>query len=460
MYHGTLKQDSRVPDSKLTTLFRWVLPLLVAAVLALSLLPAVNRLIPRSETPSPDQMAKLIEVQRLIREKYVEPVQEAELFDGALRGMVGTLDRECQYFNPSDLDDFEADIRGEFGGLGMVLSKDGAFIRVVTPLEGTPAFVAGILAGDEILEIDGKSTEKMTVTEAMRLIRGEVATEVVLMVRHAGEEPKRLKLKRALVKLKAVKNAHFADRTLKIGYVRITAFQEDMVELFDKEITGLMAQGMCALVVDVRFNGGGLLAEALELCDRFLVDGLLLTMLGREEKDNRTYEAKPEGTLPPFPLAVLVNGGSASASEIFAGAIKDRGRGLIVGERTYGKGSVQQTYTIPQDDSGVKLTIARYYTPSGRRIDRPHRPPVSYNEDAGRDSPETNTEEWGIVPDFEVRMSRKEMQYLQKTWADAEIVRPPGSIPNSGQPGEDGINFAKDTQLEKAVAELRLRLAK
>lgn len=445
-----------MPKAKLTTFFLWGLPLVLAAVLALSLLPSVNRLIPRSTAADPAEIAKLLEVQRLIREKYVEPVPQERLFDGALRGMVGTLDQECQYFTPSELKDFEADVRGEFGGLGMVLAKEDAFIKVVTPLEGTPAFVAGILAGDRILEINGQSTEKMSVTEAMRLIRGEVGTEVTLTISRAGEEPKRLKLQRARIKLQTVKDAHFVDEVSKIAYLRVTAFQEDMVKSFDDNIARLMAQGMRALVVDVRFNHGGLLTEALELCDRFLADGLMLMTRGRERKDDRVYEAKPEATLPPFPLAVLVNGGSASAAEIFAGAMKDRGRGFIVGERTYGKGSVQQTFTLPQDKSGVKLTIARYYTPSGRRITRPHRPAGGYGDEDNLPSEETDADEWGILPDFEVPMSPKEKEALQKAWAEAEILRGTGAstdAPPSRRNGESAKVI--DPQLDKAVEELR-----
>ncbi|MDQ7780721.1 MAG: S41 family peptidase [Planctomycetota bacterium] len=450
-----------VEAAKTRLFLLWILPFTLAAVMALSLLPSVRQFVGLDERPPVDNLRKMLDVRDRIREMYIEPVDDDRVFNGAFNGMVGALDRECQYFSASELEDFEVDIRGEFGGLGMVLTKEDAFIKVVTPIEGTPAFEAGILAEDEILEIDGRSTEKMSVTEAMRLIRGEPGTEVVLVIRHPGEGPRRITMQRALIKLKTVKGVRFVDEELKIAYLRITSFQEDMVKSFDESVKSLLAQGMKALIVDVRFNGGGLLNEATKLCDRFLSGGLIVEVKGRAKGVSKRHEATSGGTLPGFPLAVLVNGGSASASEIFAGAMKDRGRGIVVGQKTYGKGSVQQTFTFAEDRSGVKLTIARYFTPSGRRIDRPSRPAFEFDEDeAAPDSQDSG--EWGIEPDFVVPMTRKGMQELQKAWSDEEIIRAPGTDDGSKPPEVNDSDEKKsaDPQLDKAAEELRNLLQK
>jgi carboxyl-terminal processing protease len=367
-----------------------------------------------------------------INSRYFPGVSTATVLDGALEGMTAKLDPYCEYFTAQEFKEFrENNLDGKFGGVGIVVGRDGTtgFLLVETPIEDTPAFSADILPGDQIREVDGKSIKGQPLQDVVRKIKGLPDTQVTLTMARKGRDPFKVTLTRKIIVLKTVKAKMLPDS---IGYIRITEFSKIMA-VFDAEVKKLQEQGMKGLVIDLRFNPGGLLDECVELADRFLDDGVIVTTKGRTDDDKRELLAKKDDTLPPFPLVVLVNGASASASEIFAGAMKDRARGTIVGERTFGKGSVQTPYPLP-DGSHLKITTARYYTPSGVCVHR-----------------EEGKKDYGVAPDYTVEMSQEEYGKLMKKWNDERVVK--GEKPA----GPEGF---KDFQLEAGLEVLRAKIEK
>ncbi len=344
--------------------------------------------------------------------------------------MTAKLDPFCEYFTAQEYKEFHDNhLVGQFGGVGIIVGRDGntGYLTVETPIEGTPAFAADILPGDQIREVDGKSIKGQLLQDVVRRIKGDPDTQVTLTIVRKGRDPFKVTLTRKKIELQTVKARMLPES---IGYIRITDFSLIM-DKFDAEVKKLLDQGMKGLVIDLRFNPGGLLDECVSLADRFLDDGLIVTTKGRTEADKKEFFAKTGDTLPPIPLVVLVNGASASASEIFAGAMKDRKRGSIVGERTFGKGSVQTPYPLP-DGSHFKITTARYYTPNGICVHR-----------------EEGKKDYGVAPDFTVEMSQEEYAKLMKKWNDERIVK------SEKPPDPDGF---KDFQLEAGLEVLRAKI--
>jgi carboxyl-terminal processing protease len=375
-------------------------------------------------------LAKIRAALDRINTHYYPGISTDTVIDGALEGMTAKLDPYCEYFTAQEFKEFrETNLEGKFGGVGIKVGVDRTtgYLLVETPIEDTPAFAADILPGDLIREVDGKSVKGQSLSEVVRKIKGPVDTKVTLTLSRKGKDPFRITLTRKEIKLQTVKAKMLPDQ---IGYIRITEFSK-LMATFDEQVAKLQDQGMKGLIVDLRFNPGGLLDECVELADRFLDDGLIVTTRGRTDEDKRELTAKKGDTLPPIPLVVLVNGGSASASEIFSGAMKDRGRGVIVGERTFGKGSVQTPYPLP-GGAHLKITTARYYTPSGVCVHR---------EDGKKD--------YGITPDYTVEMSQEEYGKLMKKWNDEGILK--GAKP----PEPDGF---RDFQLEAGVEVLRAKI--
>ena len=367
-----------------------------------------------------------------INSRYYPGVETNTVLDGALEGMTSKLDPYCEYFTKPEFKEFkENNMDGKFGGVGIVVGLDRAtgYLMVETPIEDTPAFAADILPGDQIREVDGKTTKGQALTEVVRRIKGLPDTEVTLTMVRKGREPFKVTLVRKIIVLRTVKARMLPGN---LGYVRITEFSKIM-ETFDAEVKKLLDAGAKGLILDLRFNPGGLLDECVELADRFLEDGVIVTTKGRTDDDKRELTAKKDGTLPPVPLVVLVNGASASASEIFAGAMKDRGRGAIVGERTFGKGSVQTPYGLP-DGSHLKITTARYYTPSGRSVHR-----------------EEGKTEWGVAPDVVIEMSQDEYAKLMKTWSDERVSKGEKPAPPEG---------FRDYQLDAGIEVLKAKIDK
>jgi carboxyl-terminal processing protease len=367
-----------------------------------------------------------------INSRYYPGVAPATVLDGALEGMTAKLDPYCQYFTAQEFKEFrENNLDGKFGGVGIVVGRDTTtgYLMVETPVEDTPAFAADIMPGDQIREVDGKTTKGQQLEEIVRRIKGMPDTQVTLTIFRKGRDPFKVTLTRKIIELKTVKARMLPDH---IGYIRITEFSKIM-KVFDAEVKKLIDAGAKGLILDLRFNPGGLLEECVELADRFLEDGVIVTTKGRTDDDLREMKAKSDGTLPPIPLVVLINGASASASEVFTGAMKDRARATIVGERSFGKGSVQTPYPLP-DGSHLKITTARYYTPNGTSVHR-----------------EEGKKEWGILPDYVVEMSQDEYGKLMKTWSDERVVK--GEKPV----GPEGF---KDFQLEAGVEVLKAKVEK
>ena len=325
----------------------------------------------RGEGNSPyEEMQILARAIQLIRQDYVDEskVSYKDLTYSALRGMLADLDPHSQFMEPSDFKSMQEDTKSEFGGLGVVVAQKNGILTIVNPMEDSPGFEAGLLPGDQILKINGQSTDKLTIPETVDKLRGEVGEKITLTVnRPSTKEVKDYVLTRAIIKVPSVKDAQIlpARRTddPRIGYVRITQFNEPTAAELAKALDKLEKQGMDALVLDLRYNPGGLLGSAVDVCGEFLPpDTRVVSTEGRTP--SREYRTASR-TAPQrkYPMVVLVNYASASGSEIVAGALKDLRRALLVGETTFGKGSVQSVISLP-DGSAVRLTTAKYYTPA------------------------------------------------------------------------------------------------
>ncbi len=310
------------------------------------------------------------EIFNLLRTEYYdeEKVKPENLISGAIKGMIERLDDpHTSYLKKDVFNELQTDTKGEFGGLGIVIGERDNWITVIAPIDDTPAARAGIQAGDRIVEIDGKSTEGLTTMDAVKLLRGLVGTSVTITIKRKNEDrPLQFTIVRGIIKLETVKSTVIDER---IGYIRISQFSETTSQAMAEHLKGLVGRGIDSMIVDLRNNPGGLLSSVIEISDMFLKKGVIVSTKGRNKSQNQVFTAKPDISVPNLPLIVLINEGSASASEIFAGAIRDNRRGILVGEKTFGKGSVQTVRELPNGD-GIRITTALYYTPSGTSIDR------------------------------------------------------------------------------------------
>ncbi|MCW5752613.1 MAG: S41 family peptidase [Alphaproteobacteria bacterium] len=302
-----------------------------------------------------------------IRSDYVDPVKEPELIESAINGMLTSLDPHSSYLSPKNYKDMQVQTRGEFGGLGIEVTMENGLVKVVAPIDDTPAQRAGIRAGDLIEQIDAQQIQGMTLQEAVEKMRGPVNSQIRLIVRRPGQEqPLEMTLTRAIIKVQSVRGR----REGTIGYIRITTFNEQTESGLRREVEKLKSEigpNIQGMVLDLRNNPGGLLDQAIAVSDAFLNQGEIVSTRGKRSDDGQRYNAKRGDLLDGKPLVVLVNGGSASASEIVAGALQDHRRAVILGTKSFGKGSVQTI--IPLGNQGaLRLTTARYYTPSGRSI--------------------------------------------------------------------------------------------
>ncbi len=306
------------------------------------------------------------EILSLIESSYVEPVESKALVEGAIRGMVKALDPHTSYLPPEAFREMKVETSGKFGGLGIEISIRDGVLTVISPIEDTPAFKAGIQAGDKIIKIEGNSTLDMTLTDAVSHMRGEIGTAVNITIFREGlEKPLDVRIVRDIIKVQNIKKKIYNND---IGYIRIRSFSKSTSADLDKALAALEVKGVRKLILDVRNNPGGLLNQAVEVSDRFLdEENLIVYTKGRSEDQNMRFTTHDRDRRASHPMIVLVNGGSASASEIVAGALQDLGRAVIVGTPTFGKGSVQTIIPL-SDGSALRLTTARYYTPSGRVI--------------------------------------------------------------------------------------------
>jgi carboxyl-terminal processing protease len=323
-----------------------------------------------------EQIAVFAKAIQLLRQDYVDGNKTSyhDLIYAAMKGMLASLDPHSQFLEPEDFRDMQDDTRSRFNGLGIEVSSKNGVLTVVAPMEDTPAAKAGILPGDQILKINGTPTEKMELQQAVNLLRGKPGQKAMLTVlRPSTREVKDYVLERAEVKVQSVKSVHLIDHDLagafKIGYVRVVQFNEPTAEDLAKALDELQKQGMQALVLDLRNNPGGLLNSAVDVCAQFLPPNTtVVSTQGRVASQEREYATSAAAKeRPKFPLAVLVNEGSASGAEIVSGALKDLKRAIVVGETTFGKGSVQNVMQLP-DGSALRFTTAKYYTPSKQVI--------------------------------------------------------------------------------------------
>ncbi len=307
------------------------------------------------------------EVFDMVKKNYVDEVDSATLIRGAINGMIRTLDPHSSFMTPDLYKELEVETQGQFGGIGIEITILKEVLTVVSPIEDTPAFNAGVKSGDQIIKIDGKSTKDITVMEAVKKLRGPKDTKVTITImRENMSKPKDIVLTRAIIQIKSVKSKIFED---KIGYIRIASFHERTADDLRKalrEISGKL-QPIKGLVLDLRNDPGGLLIQAIEVSDMFLKSGIIVSTRGRTKTMETKAMARDNGDEITCPIVVLVNEGTASAAEIVAGALQDNGRALIIGTQTFGKASVQTVIAL-EDGSALKLTTARYYTPKGRSI--------------------------------------------------------------------------------------------
>jgi carboxyl-terminal processing protease len=355
-----------------------------------------------------------------VERNYVQQIDRRELIEAAIRGVTAKLDPYSSYIGPGEIEQFRSTVESEFGGIGIQITLDQGELKILSPLYGTPAYKAGLLAGDRIVEIDGKSTDNLSLDEATELLKGEEGTSLSLTVIHPDSLSKeKITVTRQLIHVETAlgdrrKNDDtwdfMLDPKLRIGYIRLTAFSRDAAGELYRALQQLQAQQMRGLILDLRFNPGGLLNAAIEVSDFFLAEGQIVSTKGRSIPE-RSWEAHKTGTFEGFPIVILVNRFSASASEIVAACLQDHKRAVVMGERTWGKGSVQSVIELEDGKSALKLTTASYIRPSGKNI---HRFPDSKEED-----------EWGVMPDqgFELKLSDKEMVQLLQDRRQRDILQ-------------------------------------
>jgi carboxyl-terminal processing protease len=344
--------------------------LTLALLLAVTASGLRNRIFAGDTEKTFENMRLFNEIFNLLRTEYYDEtkVTSDKLTHGAIEGMVRSLDDPHTAYMEKDLfNELQTDTKGEFGGLGIVIGVRDDWITIISPIDDTPAAMVGVKAGDRIVEIDGKSTEGYSTEEAVKLLRGRVGTSVTITIeRESAADRVKFTIVRGLIKLETVKSSMIESH---IGYIRISQFSEPTAEVLKKQLDSLRSKGMDSLIVDLRNNPGGLLSSAIEISDMFIDRGTIVSTKGRNKSQNQVFTSHGKSLVPDLPLIVLVNEGSASASEIFAGAIKDNKRGVLVGMKTFGKGSVQSVKGLP-DGSGIRITTALYYTPSGVSIDK------------------------------------------------------------------------------------------
>ncbi len=321
----------------------------------------------------------------LLQKEYVEETNSKDLVNGAIKGMLETLDPHSAFMPPQMYKEMQEETKGRFEGLGLEITVKDGVLTVVSPIEDTPAFKAGILAGDQILKIEGELTKSLTLFDSVKRLRGPKGTKVTITIMREGlTKPRDYTLIREVIPIRSVRHELLEKQ---YGYIRLSQFQEKTDVEFDKALKALEEESkgsLRGLILDLRNNPGGLLDQAVKISDRFIESGLIVSMEGRREEQKMRFNAHAQGTITRYPLVVLINGGSASASEIVAGAIQDHGRGILLGTQTFGKGSVQTIFPL-KDGSGLRLTTAKYFTPSGRSIQAK-----------------------GILPDITIKPSRPE----------------------------------------------------
>lgn len=385
-------------------------------------------------------MKEFVTIFEQIEKNYVKDIDRRELLEAAITGMMKKLDPYSAYIPPKNLERFNRDVDQKFGGIGIQVrvDPDSNRLTVTTPLPGSPAYKGGVKAGDVIEEIEGKSTKGFTLDDAIKLMKGEPGEPVTIGVRHLGSKKiEKIRLVRAIIEIDTVRgdvyNADgtwnfFLNEKKKIGYIRLTHFSRHSSSEMRAALRELKKDGMKSLVLDLRNNPGGLLSQAIEIADMFIDKGKIVSVKGKNTAE-RSWSATKSGTYTGFPMAVLINRYSASASEILSACLQDHKRAVVIGERSWGKGSVQNVIQIRGSSSALKLTTASYHRPSGKNI---HRFPSAKKSD-----------EWGVMPDknYRVRFSTAELLKFYDYRRDRDIISA------TGPPKSE----FKDRQLAKAL---------
>ena len=384
------------------------------------------------------------EVYDMVKKNYVDEINSTTLIQGAINGMVKSLDPHSSFMTPELYKELEVETQGHFGGIGIEITLLKDILTVVSPIEDTPAFVAGIKSGDQIIRIDGKTTKDITIMEAVKKLRGPKDTKVTITImREKMPTPKDITLTRAIIQVKSVKVKKFEDH---IGYIRIASFQEKTADDLRKAIKEISEKlkPMNGLVLDLRNDPGGLLTQAIEVSDVFLKTGIIVSTRGRVKSMETKAMSKNDGNEITCPIVVLVNEGTASAAEIVAGALQDNGRALIMGTQTFGKASVQTVIPL-EDGSALKLTTARYYTPKGRSIQAEGIKPdiiVKYI----RPSDDAENTAW-----WEDRITEKDLQgHIKPEKEDGKKIDETQNK-NQKKDAKDPSDLADDNQLKTAI---------
>jgi len=349
--------------------FRIVLASAAVALLVSPLLaagPAFSKEAKKNDADTYRLLNLFGDVFERVRSDYVEAPTDQEMIEAAISGMLTSLDPHSSYMNAKSYRDMQVNTRGEFGGLGIQVTMEGGYVKVISPIDDTPAFRAGLKPSDLITHLNGKTIRGLTLNQAVDKMRGKVGSDIKLTVRREDKDPFDVTITRAVIKIKSVRSRV----EKKIGYVRITQFNEQTDKGLKKEMAKLrkeIGSGIQGYVLDLRSNPGGLLDQAIAVSDAFLDKGEIVSTRSRRAEDTQRFNARPGDLAEGLPLVVLVNGGSASASEIVAGALQDHRRAVIMGTKSFGKGSVQTIMPL-SGHGAMRLTTARYFTPSGRSI--------------------------------------------------------------------------------------------
>ena len=421
----------KVPKNQ-QILFLLIAILLVAVIMGTSI---ATKVLATQETY--EELKILSEVLYRIQTDYVEEVDLKEVIYGGIQGMLKALDPHSSFMPPEVYQETQVEIRGNFGGLGIQIAIKDDQLTVIAPIDDTPAFRAGIEPGDKIIKIEEMSTKDMLLMEAVKLLRGPKGTAVTITImRDSFDKPKDFTITRDIIEIKSVVQQRIVLDN--IGYIRLSQFQQNSAEELENSLNELEAEGMEAMILDLRSNPGGLLHSAVDVADKFLGKGKLIVYTeGRKKNQDMRFEAHDEFTHPNYPMVILVNHGSASASEIVAGALQAHSRAIVVGTQTYGKGSVQSVIPL-SDNSGLRLTTAKYYTPDGVSI-----------------------HETGITPDIVVTFDPPARE-TEDTQSEEEAAQqqgePSDELDEQQKPPEESENeeiLARDPQLRRAVDVLK-----
>jgi carboxyl-terminal processing protease len=447
----------------------WLIGILAIGTLSLTLSYSA----PLKEKDKDYEMVRLlVDVLDKVDKNYVKELDadgKRRLIENMINGGLERLDPHSTFLNPKEYKAFNSQSVGKFGGIGIQINtdRDTGRLTVISPMVGTPAYEAGILAGDVVTKIDGKSTDTLRLNEAIEMIQGEPGEKITLTVVHEGtKDPIDVEMKRAQIELQTVQGDlrkadnpkewdYIIDKDKQIAYIRVSQFSQNTTADLTAVVTQLKKDGVKGLVLDLRNNPGGLLNSAVDICNLFLTEGRIVSTKGRNMKEH-AYDAQPGGAVlvpaKDYPLAILINRYSASASEIVSACLQDHNRAIIVGERSYGKGSVQNILSMENEVSALKLTTASYWRPSGHNI---HRFPDS-----------KDTDEWGVKPNegFEVPLKDDERLDYMVWRRERDIVHgktgtAPAPKPRLDKDGKPKPPFV-DKVLEKAMTELRKQIAK